>query len=342
MAGRVKRQIVLLLVVIWLAASAGAAGWDEAVRLQADSASRNLFGGTELERAYRIEGPAGARGRFGWSLTTHRRTWSRGETGYVIASEGLARVAVRTRLPAVNEGVVLAAELSVFIEGDAVGTPPVIDRQQLWIYPRDAFAGRTRWLESLDIVLFDPVGATAAVWDRASLPYRRLERSELLAASNAGLIVIGEGAELDASAGVAAAVLAAVQQGTPVLWLAPADGRMALPVPGAVPAPATLSLRDPGVIAQLDPRWDGESWTEDGGGVQRMTLACEQGQVVLAVSPDAGPWVWFRSDYADPEATLVVCGLPLIARWDAGPTARFLLVQILEHVTRADASGVTR
>ncbi len=342
MAGRVRAQIVLALVVLWPVASAGAAGWDDKVRLQADGASRNLFGGTDLERAYRIEGPAGAQGRFGWSLTTHRRTWARGETGYVIPSDGVARVAVRTRLPEVHAGVVLSAELSVFIEGDAAGARAVPDRQQLWLYPRDAFAGRTRWLESLDVVLFDPVGGTAAVWDRASLPYRRVERSELLAASEAGLIVIGEGVEPDASEGLAPAVFAAVQRGTPVLWLAPADGRMALPAPGAVPAPAAWSLRDPGVIAQLDPRLDGESWTGAGVGVQRMALVGEQARVVLAVSPDAGPWVWFRIDYAEPEAMLVVCGLPLIACWDAGPTARFLLVQILEHVTRAEVSGVTR
>ena len=348
---------VLSLLVMPHVPVAGADG----VVVRPQDGDSGLFGGTQVERVYRIEGQREVSAVLGWSLVAHRRTLARGETRFTFKRDGVADVSVPLAVPRVNEGVILPAELTVSVYGAPFSGKAATHRGSLWIYPRDPFAGRSAWLHSLDIVLLDPNGKTAAIFDRTGIPYRRVDRPQELVSED-GLAVVGEGLAIDEHAGLAAAAFAAAQRGISVLWLAPASGHFALPgmgvkaetsegaqteeKDGAVkngrPFPSEMAFHDLDVLTELDERLDREIWAASGRNARTIAMRCRQANVVLEFGTDEGRWRWFRVQYAEPAAKLVVCGLPLIARWEESPTPRFLLLRILEHLENAPQGLLSR
>lgn len=327
---RSSRGVAALgLLAMFCATGAGA---DRAVVRPLDADS-SVFGGTQVKRIYRVEGEAGQSAVLGWSLVADRRTLLRGETPFTIQSNGIADVSVPIAVPPVNEGVVLQAELRVSLYGRGIGGDAVTHQQRISIFPRNAFGDRSRWLRSLEIVLFDPRGETAGVLEQAGIPYRQANRPEELASAGA-LAVVGEGLSIDEHAGLADAAFAAAQQGTSVLWLAPAAGRV--PLPGAHEyggeSPSAMAFRDLSVIAELDGKLDREMWTASAPTPRTMAVRCHQDRVVVEIGTDEEGWPWFQVQYAEPAATLVLFGLPLIARWEESPTPRFLLLRVFEHL----------
>ncbi len=322
--------VVLGLLVAGSAPLVGA----EAVTVRPLDADSGVFGGIEVVRRYGIEGPSGLSGSLGWSLIAHRRTLARGEAAFTIKPGGAVDVSIPLQVPPVREGVVLEAELTVSAFGGGVGGEAISHRRSLWIFPRDAFAGRTQWLEKLEVGLFDPRGETAAVFDAAGIPYRRVHRPQAIGAGSR-LVVIGEGLAIEEHPGLAAAAFAAAERGTPVLWLAPAAGHFALPGAGGTAAvlPGALAFRDLGAIAEIDRRLDGEGGAGPDRAVAAMAVGSRHGEVVVEIAADAGGWPWFEVHYPPPGAGLIVCGLPLIARWEESPTPRFLLVRLFERLT---------
>ena len=317
---------VLGLLAIWNVAVADA----EEMTISPRDADSGVFGDTRVERVYRIQGQNQTSAVLGWSLVSQRRILARGETPFTIDSSGSAEVSVPLAVPPVNPGVILKAELKVSVYGGAFEGEAAAHRRPLWIFPRDAFAGRSQWLRSLEIVLFDPAGDTAAVFDRAAIPYRRITRPQQL--DSGGLAVVGEGLAIDQHAGLASAIFTAAQCGKPVLWLAPAAGRFALPgaSENSEAIPQAMLFHDLDILAELDERLDRDIWAAPGRGPSLMALRCHQASVVVEIGTGQGDWPWFQMQYAEPAAKLVVCGPPLIASWQESPTPRFLLLRILE------------
>ena len=241
------RDVILLATVpaILLGGRREAPPAEREVSLVAPGDWLCLFGGRRTELELTATSSAAFRGAAGWSLAVSGRTVTRGETALAIAPGQTVKFAIPLDIPEVREGVVLSADLAVQLF--SAGERPVSARlrRQLSVFSEDAFAGRSKWLETLQIRLFDPAGKTRDVFEKTGIPFFETGNVESLARDGGGLLVIGEGVSLEAHRGLPGILVQAAAQGTPVLCLAPADGRMALPGSAECggPNPERVALR---------------------------------------------------------------------------------------------------
>ena len=87
----------------------------------------DVFGGSEVTFHDTVRAAEPFEGRFDWSLSVDRRTLDRGGGAVKVEPEKPARVALPLRIPAVKNGVILEARLTVtvFAAGDPKPVAPV-------------------------------------------------------------------------------------------------------------------------------------------------------------------------------------------------------------------------
>jgi hypothetical protein len=296
----------------------------------------NVFAEKDIELRFTVTVPAGFKGRAAWSLTSGEgRTLSRpGEAA--VARE----VKVRLRTPAVREGYILPASLTVLVQADGAKEPAATLVQPLWIFPEDPFHDQKEWLKELKITLFDPSQKTAAVLEKANVPFDLKRDVDALAGLSEGVLIVGEGVSFREERGLAERMSRLAAAGVPVLCLAPAEG--SLPLPGADgegPSPGSLELRRQDVIGRLDKRLDSSAWAPEGKVLaSSLHLRAEEGKVVAEVGA-AGGWPWLEVEYPQSKSRMIVCGFGLLAAWEVHPTPRFLCARLLHRLAGDEKSS---
>jgi hypothetical protein len=302
-----------------------AAARSEDVTLGIQETWSGFFGGS-TQTLHVLAEPSGAGiKRFGWSLAVDGRVVGRGETP---ADGGSAAIPVN--IPAIKEGVVLPAIVSV------EALEPVLSAAEkpVWIFAENAFSGKMEWLKSLHILLFDPDGATAAILEKTDIPFTAVRNPEALVSAAGRLVIVGEGISLEEYPALAETLVRAALAGRAVLCLAPADG--SLPIPGAFdlqnPRPIRMRFARSDVIKEIDKRLDAEAWPVDGRVVARdLALRSERQQVVGQFLPAGSGWPWFEAEFPG-GGRLLFCGFAMIEKWDQGPAPRYLLVRLIENL----------
>jgi hypothetical protein len=289
----------------------------------------NVFGGEDVELRFRVAGPRPEGGRAVWRVALGTATVKAGEVPL-----GAGDITVKFAAPDVKDGIVLPLKLTLSVVAAGQASPAVTLEHDLTVFPRDPFAGRAGWLKGLDLRLFDPKGDTTKVLTAAKVPFEEVRTADALADVKAGVVVVGEGASFKDERGLGAALQKLAAGGVAVLVLAPADGE--LPVPGlGGPAGgfAEVALRRE-MVRRLDKRLDPDGWAGDGPTVAR-SLAVKAGDdgLVAEVAGGAGGWSWAETRQDPGQGRWLFCGLAVVAKWDAGPTPRFLFARMLEHLT---------
>jgi len=337
--------IAVVLTGLATLALAGTARAQDRVRVEPAEAWTNFFAGREAELHVIVTPTQAIEGRAAWVLTVDRAPVARREVPLVASPDKPARLTLRLPLPPVRDGVVLPARLTLEVQGPD-GKPLGRLQRSLWLFPDNPFAGRAAWLRGLKITLHDPARTTAPTLKAAGIPFDEAPIPAALAALDTGLALIGEGASFKDEPGLLDTLTRLGARGVPVLCLAPADGRLdlaALEWPGG-PRLAGLTWRRGDAITRLDPRLDAAAWPPRGRtAASTLTLATEDGRVIAQVGPGGDGWPWLEAEYERPGGKLVVFGFGLIAAWPDGPTPRYLLAALLEHLTapRPGAGGAS-
>jgi hypothetical protein len=323
------------LITLIVAASQVATA-EDTVRIEPREKWSAVFGESDVSFAFDVVSDKPIAGRLTWLFSANQRTISRGESPVAADPDKPASVTVPLRIPPVKEGVVFEARLSVALHVDDMNEAVASFDKPIWIYSHNPFVDRTEWLKQLQITLYDPEGQTAAVFDRAEIPYHETRNSAALAELKEGLLVIGERVSLETHRGVPEALAKVAARGVPVLCLAPADGSFALPgsQDGGRPAPKSVTFQRSDAITQLDKRLDAVAWPPDGKMLTSgLLLKGERDRVMATVTDSPNAWPWLEVRYPKPGATLLICGFGIIERWDAGPTPRFLLARLFDYLT---------
>ncbi len=316
-------------------AVAGAGVGAEAPALNLREPWANLFAGKEAVLHATLDGEP-FEGRVAWQFSADGRTLARGERAVKTAAGGRETVEIRLAVPEVNPGVIMATKLTVsaFASGTAKEAGSV--ERTLWVFPPDPFTGRVEWLKKLDIRLFDPVGATAKLFDEFKIPYAAVRNVDALGEPKDGVLVVGEGVSFRDYRGLGDGLMKAAAAGWPILCIAPAGGEITLPVTGSpeMPEPKSVTLRRQDIITQLDKRLDACGWKTDGKSAgSGLKLRGDRGPVAAEVVSQAGAWPWMEMTFDKGRGKLVVCGFGIVGAWAESPTPRFLFVKVLEQVS---------
>ena len=325
-AGRSPISMALRLAFA-VAVFGGRAVAGEDVTLSPSETWSCAFGGEAADYHFVVKGADRPNLHAGWAFSMGRRTVASGEVEVVALAGGLPTASVHLDLPPVKEGVILPALLTVSLSGGVGGKAVAIVEKPLWIFPRDPFHDRSRWLKGRKLTLFDPAETTAAAFERLHIPFEPARDVDAVAALAEGTLIVGEGASFAEQRGLADAISGLAARGIPVLCLAPKDGTLA--IPGADEA-RTISLRRADVISAIDPRLDADAWPGEGELVASgLVLKAEADRAVGEVTPGRSGWPWLEVGYPGRKGGLVVCGFGLLSHWDAGPCPRFLFAQML-------------
>ncbi|OGV70429.1 MAG: hypothetical protein A3K19_12725 [Lentisphaerae bacterium RIFOXYB12_FULL_65_16] len=310
-----------------------AAGAEEALpSLRVSQPWSCVFADHDLAFSVTVTAARPLSGRMGWSLAVAGRTVFRREQAVTSTPDKPAEVDLRTQLPPVKPGVVVAASLSVVLMEDGVSEPVAQLTRPLWIFPEDASHARHERLRELKLQVFDPERKLVPILEEAEVPFETIQSSGALEGVQAGTIVIGPGVAPEDNRGLWSVLAGLAAAGRPVLWLCPGEGR--LNVPGAansqLPAPMGLHLQRTDIITQLDKRLDASGWPPDGKLVGVSFELSGTGETtVLQVCPGDTAWPWFCAEFAT-GGRLVLCGFDLVDGWAAGPVPRFLFARMIE------------
>lgn len=320
----------LLLIACGTAATARA---DEAVRLTPHNEPSAVFGDSETTLTYTIRREGSFDGTLAWVHSAGRRTIARGELPVTDADQ----FAIRLRIPPVRETVAFETTLTVVLQPRGGGRAVASHSRSLWIFPQDPFAGRSEWLASLDITLFDPEGPTRDVLNASKIPFREVRHVDALDQVDGGVVIVGEGCSWRAFRGLGDLLPQVAAKGVAVLCLAPAEGSFVLPGSGGSdsPRPDAVALGRTDLIAKRDKRLDAAAWNGAGELVaSRLAIVSSRSGVTAEVSDDRAGWSWLEFDYAN-KGRWIVCGFGVIEHWDASPNARFFLANLLEDFSQS-------
>ncbi len=120
--------------------------------------------------------------------------------------------------------------------------------------------------------------------------------------------------------------------------MAPSDGEIAIPgLGGPSGGLRDLALRRD-IVRRLDKRLAAEGWPAIGNAVA-SSIGFKTGEngVVGEVTKGAEGWPWIEVRRETGTGRFALCGHSIIASWESGPTSRFLLSSVLEHLTETDS-----
>jgi hypothetical protein len=332
---------VAVVAIVGAAVSAAAVSAAAAPLVVAPADGRtSWFAGREATLGTVIRGGHAVEGKLVWVLAVASRTLATGAADVRHAAEGETRQDVTVPLPEGRAGVVVEAEFAAALV-DAAGMRLGACSRRVRIFPADPFADRTRWLESLGIVVIDPRGDTEKLLASAGVPFASVRADSDVTALESRLIVVGEGTSWAEHPRLPHDLAVVVARGAGVLCLAPGDG--AMPLPGtddeARVVATRLVLRRADVVADLDDRLDARDWSAAGETVVGpLRITADGDAVVVRADAERDGWAWLEAGFVgrDSEAPargkLVVCGLGIVARWDETPAARFLFAALLDRL----------
>ncbi len=318
------------LLAVLLAGPAHAA--DPAVVITPSSAARNVFGDREGEFQFRVTATRAVEGRVVWRLAVGTATIKAGERELKAAPNAAFGISLKLPIPPVKDGVVLHTRLTVAVVEANATEPAATLEHDIWVFPKNPFADRAAWLKSLRVTLYDPVGPTAKLFAAASIPFEQARDVDVLSGVKRGVVIVGEGVSFKEERGLAAVLDRLAGAGVGVLCLAPLDGEVLIPGLGG-PAGELRELtfrRD--VSRRFDKRLDPASLPVAASVLVKTGDDGVRGEV----TPGAAGWPWVEANYGAGKGRFAVCGLAVVAKWEAGPTPRFLFSRVLEHLTESE------
>ena len=288
-----RRFILCGVLTIFMLSPASAK--DPGATLIVKESWSGVFGGRQQIFHIEVSSEDAIAGRVGWSYQVESRVLRRAEVAVKLDAGAVQVIEVALDVAEVKPGVIVesALQASLFVKGhaDALAT----FEKPIRVFSTDPFMGRTKWLNDLNIQLFDPEESTADVFDQAKVSVSVVHSVDALSGIEDGMLVVGEGVSLFDYRGLSKEMINLAARGVPVLCLAPSEGEMTLPGVGSseLPMPRGMLFRSNDMITELDKRLDAAVWPP-GGRIKAGMFALRgaRGPVTGVLGDESGGWPW--------------------------------------------------
>lgn len=279
-----------------------------------------------------------------WKLSVGQRILLRGQVQAKLKSidDGGGAVEIAVEPNNLKPAAAIATTLTLTFHTDD-GKTQVIERPFI-IFPSDPFANLLPEIRSLNLQLFDPLGATAKVFNASGIPFTLRRTLASIDDVKDGTLLIGEGLNWKEQKAVPMAVERALQRGLTVLCLAPTGGEITLASKSTDAIfPPEMYLAGEDVVRKFDRHLDTRTWLGGASAISKFSLEFKDRQLWAVVSelPLSWPCVEMhgmvgKSDR--PNGTLILCGFGIVKHWQAGPVPRYLLSGIFQKLSKAEYS----
>lgn len=282
----------------------------------------NFFAGRENLLLQEIPGVAAGQ-QIWFSIVRAGRTLASGP----VAATADGHVTLPVALPEMKPGVALALDLTLRLGSDQGA--PILANTPVWLFSEYPYPEGHNPVAPRQIHLYDPAGTTAAAFESINLPFKTISHLRAFEDLRRVPIVIAEGLDLYAEHGLWEALAAAAARGCDLLLLAPSAGALA-PPPGwdylAAGTTQRILRRTPGKERRY--RLDLAACPAGAPHGTRFQFDASDGVAALIITPREGAEavVW---ELPAAGGRLRLCGNAIIARWQATPAARWLLVELL-------------
>ena len=334
--GRISRRMHQWTQLVW------AVAWVMAPAvIRADSATitfhdapLHLFPDVSVTVTVQVAVQPPVQGRLTWDFHAAGALIQRGELPVVPALSGKTAAAIPLVIPPARANAAMEARLRAAFWSESSQTV-VEAARSFWIMGPKPWEGRQEWLTQLGILLFDPDGTTASLFEESGIPFTAIRNPEALVETGHGVLVIAEGVDFRDYRGLPATMMAVAASGTPVIGLAPAGGAFDLAgLTGLLPTPKTFQLSDPNFVRVLDKRLgDTTGCRDDALILAYFSLAGEPLRLVVSEQPVSTRWTWMEIAFPVPNSRLIVTGHAIAKDWKRTPASRYLWFRLLERVS---------
>jgi hypothetical protein len=148
------------------------------------------------------------------------------------------------------------------------------------------------------------------------------------------MLIIGEGLSLNSYRGIDEMIFRALNAGTAVICLAPAEGLITMPATAAIPVHLRqFSLKSSAVVKELDKRLTFDGWPADNAFQNSgIVFQPDRGAVSAGIIQGHRSWPWMEIHTGEEGRKLVVCCFRIIEQWNIHPAPRYLLLRMFEYV----------
>ena len=271
--------------------------------------------------------------RISWRFSAVRAVLATGERVVLAGPERGVIIPLRMPCAAPSPPTVIPGRLTVSMSRLSDCRQLARLEVPLRFYGRDPLAERRQWVTSLDLHLFDPRGTTAERLQSLGIPFQRIGDPRTRRRPAPGVfLIMGAGVSFRDYPGLLAWLVRTSAQGSHVLCLAPATGRLSFAEPPISRAVHAL-FEGKDKIALLDPKLDADAWPPDGSLTASSLIFStdDTGPSLLTIVPGNQGWSWLDLGF-ETGGQFVFCGFDIIGKWGDGPVPRYLLVRLLESM----------
>lgn len=266
-----------------------------------------------------------------WKLVAKGRTLSSGQQEVRFRNTRVVTTSLPLSSPALKSGIKIEADL--FIEAVVNEEQKKLFKRKIELYGPDVLLNKQYIFDEFNIYLFDPLGNTTKIFDELGITYTKRSKNQVQNIKEKGLLVIGEGVELDKQRGLITTTIELASRGWPVLILQPRSGT--IPIPklsfGSEVDISRLSFANNSIVKTFSEDY---LWAKnDQVNLRYITLTQRHLATEVQISEEQG-WSWFHLEFDGSDGRILVCMLPFSEHASTNPVPMLILSRLLVYANR--------
>lgn len=244
-------------------------------------------------------------------------------------------------VPPLKSSLIVEAQLKLLILKSAGQDIVAQHTEPFLLYSPHLYDGRKSWLKNKNIVVFDPGGVTIDNLSKLEIPFNKMDRMESIAHMSSGLLIIGEGLELDGHRNLEKLAVEAASRGVGVLFLASLNAH--IPLPGFQDAGShqvsSIQFWTRDIFDQLSPvkKFNVRPALGDEQG-PGLLVSHNRADEYYALSSNENGWPWLEIRFRNSRSKFIYLGVSMFSKWEESPIQRYYLFEIIKYITEEQSS----
>lgn len=304
--------------------------------LSIENSSKNIFSGRPGEILVKITHSELSGNRLVWQLSAKGRTLLSGKL-HLNHHRPEQPVPLHINLPRLAPAVILSANLNIKLITEPGNIIIHELNENIFIHAPNPFLNQSKMIRAIGIFLYDPQGDTANTLSLLDIPFTQIDRPESISHIKQGILIIGENTLPEKHSELEKFLLQESARGLPVLYLSSPHARIPISPTDDIYKYRlkSLALETTDMLNIFSPNKELHTWPgSDMEPANKIGLTNTPiGELVATQDLQTG-WSWMEIAFIGTDARFIYLGIPLIESWNRSPVPRYLLLEIIKHLSK--------